>query len=160
MSFVRCLESPLSEIAVYIVICMSSYLVHFPIRTSYYRKVVAGSSVIEGVSIQTTTNIVYEVMKQQGLDGEKLKDEHEVVGGPPGGPPVIEGNSIPTTYNTAYEAIKQLGQGEDLGDYEVIICPPGGPPPIVDDDPSSPNYNYVPVDPPMATIHHYPTHLT
>ena len=113
--------------------------------------------------MQTTTNTAYEMMKQQGQGGEKLKDEHEVIGGPPGGHPIIEEISIPTTSNTAYEAMKQPGQGGDLGDSDIIIRPPGGPPPIVDeiyDKPSSPIYSYVPVDPPSPTIRHDPAHLT
>ena len=116
----------------------------------------AGCPEIEGVSIQTTTNTAYEVMKQQ-RQGEMLKDD------PPGGPPMIEGVFIPTTSNTAYEAMKQPGQGGNLGDSDIIVRPPGGPPPIVDEiyyKPSSPIYNYVPGDPPSPTIRHGPAHLT
>ena len=113
----------------------------------------------DGISIPTTTNSAYEVIKQQG-EGESPKDECKVISGHPGRAPVKGRVSIPTTTNTAYEAIRQPEQGGGQDDYDIIISPPGGPPPVDDeiyDNPSSPVYSYIPVGP--HNTPHGPTHF-
>ena len=46
----------------------------------------AGSPVIGGDVLETTTNTAYEMVKQRGQGG-RLEDDYELVNSPPGGPP-------------------------------------------------------------------------
>ena len=46
----------------------------------------AGSPVIGGDGLKTTTNTAYEMMKQRGQGG-RMEDDYELVNSPPGGPP-------------------------------------------------------------------------
>ena len=48
--------------------------------------VVAGSPVIGGDVLKTTTNTAYEMMKQRGQGG-RMEDDYELINSPPGGPP-------------------------------------------------------------------------
>ena len=66
-------------------------LVHMssPPNSPYHRlemAVLAGSPVIEGDTLKTTTNTAYEMMKQRGQGG-RLEDDYEYMSSSPEGPP-------------------------------------------------------------------------
>ena len=82
------------------------HLMHFMHFASYRHEmaVLAGHPVLEGDAIKTTTNTVYEMMKQLGQEG-RLEHDYELISPPGGPPPAVDEIPLPPTSHQPLPAI-------------------------------------------------------